>query len=93
MRLGLALSGGGARAAIFHLGVLRRLADEKLFEQISQLSTVSGGSLVIAALMSRSDMRWPTSAQFKGTMYPALEQLLTQKDLFRLPGCRVGGTG
>ncbi len=35
-RIGLALSGGGVRAAVFHTGVLTRLAQEKL-----SVSTVS----------------------------------------------------
>lgn len=47
-RLGLALSGGGFRASLFHLGVLRRLAELGLLRQVTQLSTVSGGSIVAA---------------------------------------------
>jgi NTE family protein len=53
-RIGLALSGGGIRAAVFHLGVLRRLAFERLLESVSVVSTVSGGSLVAAAIVSRN---------------------------------------
>jgi NTE family protein len=45
MQIGLALSGGGIRAAVFHLGVLRRLAEQEFLENVSQISTVSGGSL------------------------------------------------
>ena len=33
MEIGLTLSGGGIRAAVFHLGVLHRLADEDLLER------------------------------------------------------------
>lgn len=43
---GLALSGGGFRAALFHIGVLARLAELDLLRQIEVLSTVSGGSLI-----------------------------------------------
>src|SRR5262245_29800444 len=43
---GLALSGGGFRAALFHVGVLARLAELDLLRRIKVLSTVSGGSLV-----------------------------------------------
>ena len=53
-RIGLALSGGGVRAAAFHLGVLRRLAAEGLLERVSVISTVSGGSLVTAAVMAEA---------------------------------------
>ena len=45
MKLGLALSGGGFRATVFHLGVLDRLAAENLLESVSFMSTVSGCSI------------------------------------------------
>lgn len=44
-KIGLALSGGGFRAAVFHLGVLKRLEEIGLLKRISILSTVSGGSV------------------------------------------------
>src|SRR5258708_25384558 len=82
MKIGLTLSGGGIRAAVFHLGVLRRLADESLLESVAQLSTVSGGSLVMAAVMSKAGMQWPSSAGYRGRLYPELRHLLTTSDLF-----------
>lgn len=45
-RIGLTLSGGGFRASIFHLGVLRRLAEARWLDKIDVISTVSGGSIV-----------------------------------------------
>ena len=45
-RLGLALSGGGFRAAFFHLGVLARMAELDLLRRVEVLSTVSGGSVI-----------------------------------------------
>lgn len=42
--IGLALSGGGYRAAAFHLGTLAYLERIKLLTQLSRLSTVSGGT-------------------------------------------------
>ncbi len=48
-KIGLALSGGGFRAAFFHLGVLARLAELGLLRRIEVVSTVSGGSIVGAA--------------------------------------------
>jgi NTE family protein len=44
-KLGLSLSGGGYRAAAFHLGTLRKLKDMGLLEKVSVLSTISGGSI------------------------------------------------
>ncbi|MCV2362286.1 patatin-like phospholipase family protein [Paucibacter sp. DJ1R-11] len=45
-KLGLALAGGGFRASLFHVGVLRRLAELDLLRYVEVLSTVSGGSVV-----------------------------------------------
>ncbi|MBB2484650.1 hypothetical protein H5407_05360 [Mitsuaria sp. WAJ17] len=45
-KLGLALAGGGFRASLFHVGVLRYLARADLLRYVEVLSTVSGGSLV-----------------------------------------------
>lgn len=55
MRLGLALSGGGARAMAFHLGCFRALHDRGILDQVSVLSTVSGGSVIGAAWAYRED--------------------------------------
>lgn len=50
-KLGLALAGGGFRASLFHVGVLRRLAELDLLRYVEVLSTVSGGSVVGALYM------------------------------------------
>ena len=44
-RLGLALSGGGFRAAGFHLGVMKKLKELNLLDKIDLFSCVSGGSI------------------------------------------------
>lgn len=44
-KLGLSLSGGGYRAAAFHLGTLRKLHDMGILEQVDVMSTISGGSI------------------------------------------------
>lgn len=44
--IGLALSGGGSRAMAFHLGCLRALSDLGILENVSVLSTISGGSVI-----------------------------------------------
>jgi NTE family protein len=48
-KIGLALSGGGYRAAAFHLGTLRALYKLNALEKIDVLSTISGGSITGAA--------------------------------------------
>ncbi len=47
-RIGLALSGGGLRAAAYHLGCLRSLHDRGLLDDVRVVSGVSGGSIVAA---------------------------------------------
>lgn len=50
--LGLALSGGGSRAAAFHRGTLQALLELQLVDRIDVISTVSGGSLFGGAWMA-----------------------------------------
>lgn len=47
-KLGLALSGGGFRAAFFHIGMLAALAELGLLRSVEVISSVSGGSHVAA---------------------------------------------
>ena len=49
-RVGLALSGGGFRAAAFHLGVFRKLREIGLLWKLDLLTCVSGGSIAGAFL-------------------------------------------
>jgi len=44
--LSLALSGGGFRASLFHIGVLMKLAETGLLQKATTISTVSGGSII-----------------------------------------------
>jgi NTE family protein len=47
-RIGLALSGGGVRAAAFHLGVLEKLHEFGILDNLDIVSSVSGGSIIAA---------------------------------------------
>ena len=47
-RIGLALSGGGFRASLFHLGVIRRLEELGIMKYVHTISAVSGGSIIAA---------------------------------------------
>ncbi|MDR6827699.1 NTE family protein [Bosea sp. BE271] len=53
--VGLALSGGGYRAMVFHVGSLWRLNEVGLLPKIRRVSSVSGGSITAAALA----LAWP----------------------------------
>jgi predicted acylesterase/phospholipase RssA len=45
-KVGLALSGGGFRASLFHIGVLARLAELDMLRHVEVMSCVSGGSIL-----------------------------------------------
>lgn len=45
-RIGLALSGGGFRASLYHLGTIRYLEEAGIMESVEAVSTVSGGSII-----------------------------------------------
>lgn len=45
-KLGIGLSGGGFRAALFHIGVLASLAEKNKLKDIEVISCVSGGSII-----------------------------------------------
>lgn len=81
LTIGLALSGGGMRAAIFHLGLLGRLASDDLLERVTFVSTVSGGSLGTGLVYSLSGKRWPASQEFLDTIAPQARELMTRTDL------------
>src|SRR5262249_24175367 len=48
--IGLALSGGGYRAMVFHVGALIRLNEVALLRKIRRISRVSGGSVTAGVL-------------------------------------------
>mgnify|MGYP005712028547 CR=1 FL=1 len=54
-KLGLALSGGGFRATLYHLGVIRYLRDIGALQEVSDIASVSGGSILAAHLVLNWD--------------------------------------
>ena len=71
-RIGLALSGGGFRAACYHLGVMKKLDDLGLLDKIDLLSCVSGGSIAGGVLA----LHWGT-----GTALDELEKYLSTRSI------------
>lgn len=71
-RIGLAMSGGGFRAAAFHLGVMQRLSELQLLEKLDLISCVSGGSIAGATLA----VHW-----HDGKALQALDQYLRTKSI------------
>lgn len=79
--MGLALSGGGVRAAAFHAGVLRYLAERQLLEDVVHVSSVSGGSLFVGMAFRLADYRWPSSQIYLNTVFPRFRETLTNQSL------------
>lgn len=61
-KIGLALSGGGFRASLYHLGLVRFLRDAGILSQVSHITSVSGGSIFSAHLALNWD-RYNGSAE------------------------------
>jgi len=80
-RIGVALSGGGIRAAVYHLGVLQYLAEAKLFQRITSISSVSGASLVIGLVFAASGNKWPSAHEFMHHVQPKMRQLITTHNI------------
>lgn len=90
LRIGLALSGGGYRAAIYHAGVLQAL--EELGIRVDNLSTVSGGSIIGAYYAVGGDPAAFVDAVAAGG-FDLRRRLLSIHNALRLPfPGRLAGT-
>jgi len=63
--LALCLSGGGFRAALFHLGALRRLSELGILSAVDTITAVSGGS-ILAAHLAATLRPWPAPGDVIG---------------------------
>ncbi|HLF92163.1 MAG TPA: hypothetical protein VJB14_01780, partial [Planctomycetota bacterium] len=64
-KIGVALSGGGHRAALFGLGVLLYLADSGKNREVTSITSVSGGSLTNAWVGQEVDYATVLTAEFE----------------------------
>lgn len=85
-RIGVSLSGGGNRAALFGTGAVLALTDSGAHKQVRMVSSVSGGSLVNARLGSK--LSWPAadSAKVHSTLTPLVSTIASTG--FTMPGIR-----
>jgi predicted acylesterase/phospholipase RssA len=72
-RLGLALSGGGLRATLFHLGVIRFLRDAGLLRDVTHVVSVSGGSILGAHLALNWERYNGSPAEFEAAASKVLD--------------------
>ena len=93
---GLALSGGGFRATLFHLGSLWRLNELGILPEISQFSSVSGGAIVsglMAVRWKRLTFRDGVATNFqKEIVYPIWDFCSRNIDRTAVPIGLVFGT-
>ena len=80
-KIGLALSGGGMRAAVFHLGVMKFLAQRGRLEEVRAVSTVSGGSFSIGLILSVNGYRWPTSEEYLQKALPSAKHIILSHNI------------
>ena len=64
---------------LFHMGVLRWLAEQKRLEHVQKISTVSGGSLLVGLIFQETGMRWPSSDEYLSSVYPSLRTKLCER--------------
>jgi hypothetical protein len=63
-KIGLALSGGGFRATLFHLGLAHFLRDAELPSKVTHIALVSGGRIFGAHLLLHWDRFNSTPGEF-----------------------------
>jgi predicted acylesterase/phospholipase RssA len=75
----LALSGGGFRATLFHLGVIGFLRDHKLLSDVKNICSVSGGSILAAHLVTYwLDYIDPKESIFRKRVQQLIRSILTR---------------
>jgi NTE family protein len=80
--IALALSGGGFRATLFHLGALRRMNELGVLTSLDSITSVSGGS-VMAACLAKSMMAAGPGAPIDFAAMATTVYDLTSCDLLR----------
>lgn len=70
-KIGLSLSGGGYRAAAYHLGTLKKLNQLGILKEVDVLSTISGGSIIGAYYCLQKD-NFP---EFEKSLYTKLQSV------------------
>jgi NTE family protein len=79
--IGLALSGGGFRATLFHLGSLWRLNELGYLPKLDRISSVSGGSITAGRLAVRwGQLTWdgPVATNFQAEIVTPLRDFCTR---------------
>ena len=65
----------------FHAGALKFYAEQSYLEKVSNISSVSGGSLLVGLVYKNNDYLWPSSAEYSSAIYLKIRDELCTKDL------------
>ena len=87
-KVGLSLSGGGYRAAAFHLGTIRKLHSLGTLEQVDVISTISGGSITGAYYCLKDNFE-----EFDRQLYEALQHKNVVTKVLPFTFCLKGQPG
>ena len=79
--IGIALSGGGIRATVFHLGVLKYMAEQNMLGRIVRISSVSGASLAIGLIYSFNSLKWPTDTDYIDSVLPKARTVILKNNI------------
>lgn len=82
--IGVAISGGGSRAAAYSAAVLRELDSIGILQNVSTISSVSGGSLTAAYVASRGKPFEQNSSEFWAAAKDDLSQNFRTKFVMKL---------
>jgi NTE family protein len=82
--IALCLSGGGYRAALFHLGATRRLNELGVLSQVDTFASVSGGS-IFASLIAAYAVRHPEAWAEPGRPLPRYDEEVAEP-MYELAG-------
>ncbi len=77
----LALSGGGFRASLFHIGALMKLSETGLLQRATTISTVSGGSII--GVLYYLHLKYLLETKEKVTKEDVVEVVKNVKEEFR----------
>ncbi len=88
-KIGLALSGGGYRAAAYHIGTLRALRKLGILDKVDVISSVSGGSITAAYYLLHKDEYQKFEDTFKDKLGTGVLHLAVLNALIILAGIIV----
>ena len=90
-RIGLALSGGGFRACLYHLGLVRFLRDGGILPHITHITAVSGGSIFAAHLVLNWDRYTGSTEEFDKAASQLLDFVRPPSDAGAVTFSAAGG--